>query len=70
MNKISFLVSFFSFLFIPHVGCKTPSPGDKCKNTVVDCVNLCLKKFALNSSNLIFKLEKWRVEVESTERKV
>ena len=28
------------------------------------------KKFILNSSNLIFKLEQWQVEVESTERKV
>ena len=27
-------------------------------------------KFILNSSKLIFKLEKWQVEVESTERKV
>ena len=27
-------------------------------------------KFILNSSNLIFKLEQWQVEVESTERKV
>ena len=28
------------------------------------------KKFILNSSKLIFKLEQWQVEVESTERKV
>ena len=27
-------------------------------------------KFILNSSKLIFKLEQWQVEVESTERKV
>ena len=27
-------------------------------------------KFILNSSNLIFKLEQWQVEVESTGRKV
>ena len=27
-------------------------------------------KFLLNTSNLIFKLEQWQVEVESTERKV
>ena len=27
-------------------------------------------KFILNSSKLIFKVEKWQVEVESTERKV
>ena len=27
-------------------------------------------KFILNSSNLIFKLEQWQVEVESTKRKV
>ena len=40
------------------------------KNMIVECANLCIKKIILNSSNLIFKLEQWRVKVESTERKV
>ena len=39
------------------------------KNAVVECANLLIKKYILNSSNLIFKLEQWRVEVKSTRRK-
>ena len=42
---------------------------DTRKNAVVECTNLCIKN-VLNSSNLIFKLEQWRLEVESLERKV
>ena len=40
------------------------------KNTVIECVNSRIKKIILNSSNLIFKLKQWRVEVRSTKRKV
>ena len=43
---------------------------DTRKNTVVQCATLCIKKFILNSSNLISKLEDKRVKVESIERKV
>ena len=37
---------------------------------VVECANLDIKENILKYSNLIFKLEQWRVEVESTCRKV
>ena len=38
------------------------------KIMVVECTNLCNKENILNSSNLIFKLEWWKVEVESTRK--
>ena len=40
------------------------------KNKVVECANLCIKENILNSSNLIVKLEQWRVEVKSIGLKV
>ena len=43
---------------------------DKLKSTFVGCVNSCIKKIILISSNLIFKLDQWPVEVEDIERKV
>ena len=40
------------------------------KNTVVECANLHIKQFILDSSNMVFILEQWQVEVESIERRV
>ena len=44
--------------------------ADMRENAVVECTIYVSNKFILNSSNLIFKLEQWQVEVESTGRKV
>ena len=44
---------------------------DRRKNAIIECSIFTYQtNFILNSSNLIFKLEQWQVEVESTERKV